>query len=201
MKKKMIADFVLLAALLATLVAAVACARFGLGRIYKEFNSLDHQVGIVLGVNAIVVLLCSAIFGRAIRSVKQSEMQSQRQRQKTEIYKVSMESLESHLIGQTQELAGLEKTLFLIGSATVLKEYRSLFTMLSKASPDESQCRTQINRVLLAMRRDCGLSTYGLENEDWSDLLRTATSIPRVHANVLPVQKRRLGISFEHGGV
>jgi hypothetical protein len=60
--------------LVALIAAGVAIARFGLSRINQAFDSLDPQTGIVLGVSAIVALLCSALIGRAIRSAKQREI-------------------------------------------------------------------------------------------------------------------------------
>jgi hypothetical protein len=42
---------------------------------------------------------------------------------------------------------------------------------MSDQGADEKVLRNQITSFLLALRRDCGQSTYGLESEDWSDLV------------------------------
>ena len=66
-KNEMVIGLALLAVFLAALIAVgVAVAQSGLNRINQAFDSLDPQTGIVLGVSAIVALLCSALIGRAI---------------------------------------------------------------------------------------------------------------------------------------
>jgi hypothetical protein len=65
----------------------------------------------------------------------------------------------------------MEKALFLRGSVAVNNEYRALAQLLSDPGADEKVLRRQVTRFLLALRRDCGQSTYGLETEDWSDLV------------------------------
>ena len=72
----------------------------------------------------------------------------------------------------TGDLFAVEKALFLRGSVAVNNEYRALLRLLSDPGADEKVLRSQITRFLLALRRDCGQSTYGLESEDWSDLVR-----------------------------
>lgn len=65
----------------------------------------------------------------------------------------------------------MEKALFLRSSVPVNSEYRALLRLWCNAEADEKALRSQVTRFLLALRRDCGQSTYGLKNEDWSDLV------------------------------
>jgi hypothetical protein len=164
--------------LVALIAAGVAIARFGLSRINQAFDSLDPQTGIVLGVSAIVALLCSALIGRAIGSAKRREIDSHVHSELAALYQALMESLVVHACegstggrDGTDDLFAVEKALFLRGSVAVNNEYRELSRLLSDAAADEKVLRSQITKFLLAMRRDCGQSTYGLENEDWSDLV------------------------------
>jgi hypothetical protein len=165
--------------LVALIAAGVAVARFGFSRINQAFDSLDPQTGIVLGVSAIVALLCSALIGRAIASAKRREIDSHAHSERAALYQALTESLvvpisEASTCGRNGngDLFSLEKALFLRGSVAVNNEYRALLRSLSDAGADERALRSRITRFLLALRRDCGQSTYGLENEDWSDLVR-----------------------------
>ena len=145
----------------------------------KPSTGLDPQTGIVLGVSAIVALLCSALIGRAIRSAKQREIDSHLHSERAALCQALMESL-GVLVSEgsnggrngTGDLFAVEKALFLRGSVAVNNEYRALLRLLSDPGADEKVLRSQITRFLLALRRDCGQSTYGLESEDWSDLVR-----------------------------
>jgi hypothetical protein len=170
----------LLAVFLAALIAAgVAVARFGLSRINQAFDSLDPKTDIVLGVSATVALLCSALIGRAIRSAKQREIDSHLHNERAAIFQALMESL-GVLVSEgsnggrngTGDLFAVEKALFLRGSVAVNNEYRALLRLWSDPGADEKVLRSQITRFLLALRRDYGRSTHGLESEDWSDLVR-----------------------------
>ena len=179
-KNEMAIGLALLAVFLAALIAVgVAVAQFGLSRINQAFDSLEPQTGIVLGVTTIVALLCSALIGRAIRSAKQREIDSRLHSDRAALYQALMESLvvlvsEKSTGGRngTGDLFAVEKALFLRGSVAVNNEYRALLRLLSDRGADEKVLRSQITRFLLALRRDCGQSTYGLESEDWSDLVR-----------------------------
>jgi len=179
-KNEMAIGLALLAVFLAALIAVgVAVAQSSLNRINQAFDSLEPQTGIVLGVTTIVALLSSAVIGRAIRSAKQREIDSHLHSERTAIFQALMESL-GVLVSEgsnggrngTGDLFSVEKALFLRGSVAVNNEYRALLRLLSDRGADEKVLRSQITRFLLALRRDCGQSNYGLESEDWSDLVR-----------------------------
>jgi hypothetical protein len=179
-KNETLTGFAFVAVFLAALIATVvAVARFGVSRINQAFNSLDPQTGVVLGVSAIVALLCSALIGRAVRSAKQSEIDSRVHSERVALYHALMESLavlaSERFTGDrdgTGDLLAVERALFLRSCATVNKEYRALSRLLSDLGSDEKLLRSEISKFLIVLRRDCGQSTYGLESEDWSDLVR-----------------------------
>jgi hypothetical protein len=83
----------------------------------------------------------------------------------------------------------------------VAKEYQSLLVVLSETNPTENRRTTQINRLPLVMRQDCGLSTFGLENEGWSELLRTTASSPGVPIDVSSARAKRLGIETSSAAI
>jgi hypothetical protein len=139
---------------------------------------VDPQTAIVLGVGTILALLCSALVGRAIHSAKQREIDSRLQSERAALYQELMELLtvrvsEGPIDGRNgmDDLFAVEKALFLRGSVAVNKECRALLKLLSGPGADEKVLRSQITKLLLALRRDCGQSAYGLESEDWSHLL------------------------------
>jgi hypothetical protein len=179
-KNETLIGLALLAVFLATLIAVgAAVVQFGLSRINQAFDSLGPETGIVLGVSAIVALLCSALIGRAIRSAKQREIDSQVHSERAAIYQALMESLGAQVSEEstssrngTVDILAVEKALFLRGSVAVNNEYRALSRLMSNPEVVETILRMQITRFLLALRRDCGQSTHGLEGEDWSDLVR-----------------------------
>ncbi len=177
-RNEMVIGLAILTVFLAALIAAgVAVARFGLSGVNQAFESLDPKTGVVLGASAIVALLCSALIGRTIRSAKQREVDRHVHSERAVLYHALMESLlvsegASFERNDAGDLVGVEKALFLRGSVAVNKEYRALSRLFSDPGADEKVLRSQITRFLLALRRDCGQSTYGLENQDWSDLVR-----------------------------
>ena len=178
-KNEIVIGIAFVAVFLAALIAVgVAVAQFGLSRINQAFDSLDPETGIVLGVSAIVALLCSALIGCAIRSAEQREIDSHVRSERAALFQALMDSLgvlvsENSTGGRngTGDLFAVEKALFLRGSVAVNNEYRALLRLLSDREADEKILRSQIARFLLALRRDCGQATYGLESEDWSDLV------------------------------
>ena len=106
-------------------------------------------------------------------------MQSHLHSERAVLYQALMESLvvrvsEGSTGGRngTGGLLGVEKALFLRGSVAANNEYRGLLRLLSDPGADEKVLRSHITRFLLALRRDCGQSAYGLENKDWSDLVQ-----------------------------
>ena len=164
-------------ALVVVLIGAVMMAfKLGLGKIQGIFAGLDSQTGIVLGVSAAVVLLCSMSLAAAIRSAGRRESEHRRQSERARVYEALLETLADRTANSRGEASSPARTLFLIGSVAVVKEYRALLTVLSAKDTDEAHVRTHVNRLLLAMRRDIGESTFGLEQEDWSDWLIAATN-------------------------
>jgi hypothetical protein len=185
-KHDMVIGLAFLTVLLTVLLAvAVAVTQFGLSRVKHACDSLDPQTGIVLGVSGTVAILCSALIGHAIRSMKQREIDSRILGERVALYQALMESFEMLLSEEepaggrngTDDLIAVEKGLFLRGNVTVNNEYRALLRLLSNPGADEKVLRSQITKLLLALRRDCGQPTKGMEGKDWSDLLRFASRL------------------------
>jgi hypothetical protein len=174
------------------IVAVIGGIRFGMGSIRRIFDSLDQQVGIILGVACIVAFLCACIIAAAIRSAKQREIQSRTATERASLYEAVLESLVGRLSGSLEQPA-LKEALLLKASTSVLKEYRLLLSMLSDVNSDYEQRKRQVNRLLLVMRRDCGLSSYGLDNEDWCCWLQN-TMQTRDDQNNGTMQKPRFGV-------
>jgi hypothetical protein len=175
------------------IVAVIGGIRFSVGSIRRLFDSLDPQVGIILGVACVVALLCAWIIASAIRSAERREIESRSATQRASLYEAVLESLASRLSGSLEQPA-LNEALLLKASTSVLKEYRLLSSLLSDVNADNEQRKRQVNRLLLIMRRDCGLSTYGLENEDWSSWLRNTMETRDDRNNGMSVQTARLGV-------
>ena len=198
-KTQTVATIIVITGIVAlVIVAVIGGIRFGVGSIRRIFDSLDPQAGIILGVACLVALLCAWIIAAAIRSAKQREIQSRIGWERASLYEAAMEHLAARFARSSNGLPTPEKALLFKASAPVLKEYRVLQSMLSDVNVDVEQINQQVNRLLLAMRRDSGLSTYGLENEDWYRWLRDPASIPRAQDNGT-MQKPRLGV--QDGGV
>lgn len=152
----------------AVIAATVVAVKFGLGKIRHIFDGLDPQPGIILGVSAGVLFLCSALIAAAIRAAGRRENAHWRQSERARIYQALLDTLAIRADDVTGAALPLTRTLFLIGNAPVLKEYRTLVQMLSAGNTGDERLRKQVNRLMLAMRRDAGESTFGFENEDWS---------------------------------
>lgn len=160
---------VLITAVIAAMVGAVV---FGLSKIQHIFDGLDPQAGMILGVSAAVLFLCSALIAAAIRAAGRRDARIWRHNERARIYQALLDTLVIRVDDVTGAALPLARTLFLIGSAPVLKEYRTLVQMLSAGNDGDERLRKQVNRLMLAMRRDAGESTFGLENEDWSGWLQ-----------------------------
>ena len=198
-KTQTVATIIVITGIVALIIVAVIGGiRFSVGSIRRIFDSLDPQVGIILGVACVVALLCAWIIAAAIRSAKQREIQSRIGWERASLYQAVLEHLAARFTGSDDGLPTPEKALLLKASAPVLKEYRVLLSMLSDVNAGVEQINQQVNRLVLAMRRDSGLSTYGMENEDWSAWLRDPASIPHVQDNTA---MRTPGLGVQGGGV
>ena len=176
-KKQTLVAVIMIAGLVALIVAAlVGGIGFSVEHLRSVFDPLDPQVVIVLGAASLVALLCAWLIAAAIRSVGRRADESNRLCERTRIYQAFLESV-ANAEGRFGEAAApLAATLFLIGGAPVVKEYRAFAQMLSGGSASKDEVRMQINRLMLAMRRDVGESTFGLEQEDWSGWLQNSAS-------------------------
>ena len=154
----------------ALLWAVIAGARFCFGMILHALTALelDPQTGLLLGCAAILVLWGALVIRVAIRSRTHQELEIRRAEALVPIYTQIMKAVAEQL--PPPEHA--QRVLFLQGGATVLKEFRALLALRSHADTVMERVNRQTSRLLLAMRRDLGATTLGLEQEDWSSWLR-----------------------------
>lgn len=186
------------------LIALVSGIGFILERLRWVLGALDPQVGIVLGVSSIVALLCAWLIAGAIRSAIRRNLDGRKHSQLAAGYQVLIKSLAEQLAvrpkarstGMTGFVGLLtpEHTMFLHGDVAVNKEYRALMHLWCDPEADEEVVRSQITRLLLAMRRDCGSPTHGLEGEDWTFLLRTPPAIQEPPAKGSPVRANHVRV-------
>jgi hypothetical protein len=153
--------------MMALVAATIVAMKFGFGKIQHIFAGLDPQAGIILGVSAAVLFMCSALIAAAIRVAGRREARTWRHKERARLYRAFLDTLAIRADDLEGAASPLTSALFLLGSTRVLEEYRTLVHMLSGRDADDERLRKQVNRLMLAMRRDAGESTFGLENEDW----------------------------------
>ena len=179
-KKQALVAVIMIASLALIVVVLISGIGFSLGRIRSIFDALDLQTGIILGVTSVVALLCGWLIAATIRSTKQREIEGRAAAERANLYEAVLESLAARLSRSSDGWPVRQEAMLLKASVPVLKEYRLLLGILSDADSGEEQVREQANRLLLVMRRDCGLSTYGLESENWFVCLKQPMTVKTV---------------------
>jgi hypothetical protein len=156
------------------------------------FASLDFQVGIVTSVAALVVLLSAVVIASAIKRVKRAEsippLSGERAALYDRIFRAWSVLLaeDRHLTDEAlrslkAEMSALESGLGLIASPEVIKAYLALRGAKGGSPTQNGELRTQLGRLLVAMRRDLGASAPDLdENELLTVFLSEAN--PSAHA-------------------
>jgi hypothetical protein len=168
-----------------TVGVVVAAAWLALGRANQLFDILDRPTAIVLGVSALVICLCTLSISAAIRSVSSRSHEARRRSERLAVYDALLATVETP-IDKTTIVPPAARAMLLIGSTPVVNEYRRLVQLRLLGSVDQACVRQQINRLLLAMRRDIGESTVGLDSEDWSAWVSgtlTQSAIESSHAS------------------
>ncbi len=154
-------------------------------------EALDPQTAVILGVSSVVALLCAWRIAGAIGAAKRRETKRQPASDYVNVYQAALEALANRLKKQIKPLSASERTLFLKASAPVLEEYRLLLDLLSDSEATGEAINLQTNRLLLAMRRDCGYSTYNLEDQDWADILGIMPGVVSQQASSTPPRTSR----------
>jgi hypothetical protein len=173
-KTQIFVAIILVTPMIAIVVAAiVGGVGFGLAHVQRVFDALDPQTAIILGVASVVALLGARVVSGAARSAKEFEIESGLQRDRTRLYLELLQTLSIYSNAITCKPSPLATSLFLIGPPRVIQEYRTLVQMIFAGNASEAAVRMQINRLVLAMRRDIGESTFGLDQEDWSGWLQS----------------------------
>ena len=168
-------ELVVAVVVITTVVSSAAVAvTFGVRRIQPILGGLDAQTGMALGVIAVALSLIAAIRAAGRR---QSNLWWQSERAR--VYQALLDAMADRAGDATPAQAAFARTVFLVGSVSVVKEYRTLFQTLAAGNASEESVKKHVNRLILAMRRDVGQPMQRLENEDWADwLLGKTTELP-----------------------
>ena len=127
--------------------------------------SLDFQVGIVTSVAALVVLLSAVVIASAIKRVKRTESVHPMSGERAALYDRILRSWSLWLVDDRPfakealkdlkaELSGLENGLVLIASPEVIRAYLALRDVKGGRPKQNGELRTQLGRLIVAMRRD-----------------------------------------------
>jgi hypothetical protein len=177
-KSNVVAVVAIIIVTLSIIVVSTVMIRLALGGLRHTWNALDDQAGIILALASVVVLLSTSLIASAIRSTKAQRVKIRTAAKRQELYENVLETLSPFLQRRSGEPLLTHTSLLLRASTPVLKEYRSLLTLLSNTHVEPQEVYRQGTRLLLAMRRDCGLSNYGLETEEWSTFFRDCLAVP-----------------------
>jgi len=167
--------FILMVGLVAALIGGLG---FSLSQARRLFGGLEPLTAIVLGAACLTALLAAWLVASAIRGSREREVAASAAAERGRIYAGLLEALAPNSRPTPPTWPAIREALFLRGSNGVLHEYQATLQLLSATATPEEQARQQLTRLMLAMRRDVGGSTFGLENQDWSDWLahRPATA-------------------------
>jgi len=151
------------------------------------FAPLDFQVGIVASAAALVVLLSAAMIASAIKRATRAEPTHPMSGERAVLYDRILKGASSvlqaedgHLADETlrnfkEELSTLETGLVLIASPEVIRAYLALRGVKGGRPQRNGELRTQLGRLIVAMRRDVMATGPDLnENELLSVLLSEA---------------------------
>lgn len=177
----------------------------GIGELRGAIAALELETVLVLAVVSLAALGSAWIIAAGGRGSARAQAGHRRRERRTELYQELLRLLATTPrlpagrgngdLGVAEARTLLEADLALLGHPSVVREYRALTKLLEVGSGQLDQVRAQLNRLLRAMRRDCGLLTYGLPSEDWSDLLWpvSADPVPLRPTPTPPSPSTRLG--------
>lgn len=138
------------------------------------FARLDFPVAMVTATATVAILLAAMIIAGSIRRASAQGKEMQLRPNKAEAYKLFLgfwEDMmrpghnEEYLTQLSRQMQNVNHLLLLHGSPAVLKIHAA---MQSQSSPD---ARTQMAAALLAIRKDLGLESRGLEAQELVQLL------------------------------
>jgi hypothetical protein len=163
---------------LAILGALCYGAYFALKHVVAApFAKLDQQVAVVTAIAAATLLLSALIIASGMRWAKEREHEHRQRAERAALYErllnawseTRRQETGNNHVGKSQspeDLPALEKQLLLRGHANVLKAYTAFRKLEKEAGPQNPAAKSAFVKILFAMRKDLGLSTEGLNEED-----------------------------------
>jgi hypothetical protein len=164
-------------------------------RFVALFARLDFPVAMVTATATVALLLSAMVISASIRRAGAQSREVQLRADKAEAYKLFISLWEEILRpGQTaeavvqlsQQMQDVNHLLVLHGSATVVKAHAAMQTL------NVQEARTQFAAALLAIRKDLGLESRGLEAKELVQLLLSpsektpSASRPGIHQDMQP---------------
>jgi hypothetical protein len=159
------------------------------------FVRLDFTVAVVTATATVALLLAAMIIAVSIRRASAQGKEAQLRPDKAEAYKLFLalwEDMmqpghnEEYLVQLSRQMRDVNHMLLLHGSPAVLEIHAA---MQSQSSPD---ARTQMAAAILAIRKDLGLESRGLEAKELVQLLLeesdtvNTSSRPGMHQDTQP---------------
>jgi len=146
------------------------------------FASLDFQVGIITSVATLVVLLSAAVIASAIKRAKSAASADPISGKRAALYDRILRAWSVFLAENCRpadealkslkaELSGFENGLVLIASPEVIRAYLALRGAKAGSPQQNSELRTQLGRLIVAMRRDLTASAPDLDENDLLSVL------------------------------
>ena len=167
---------------LALLTAVGLVGYVALMFIFAHFATLTPQATTITLAILFTALIISFIIAGAIRGSRKQEGLYRQQAERAAIYGdflrvwrgLLQDERRRNMPQQAQQtLARVNNFLILQGSSSVLKEYTVLQKQLQQETGTESTgLVSQLERVLLEMRKDLGQHNWGLNTADLLELLR-----------------------------
>lgn len=166
--------------MVALLAAVAAGGFFGAKGLLNLFSALEPQVATVTAIISMVALLCAAIIAGGFKWMGRWEKEVQTQAQKAALYEqlvllwgrkltLGLKAAESFI---EEELHKLEWRVTLHGSVNVLKAYQTLQHHASTLGLRSPEVASSVAKLLLAMRRELGVSSLSLTERDLITLIQ-----------------------------
>ena len=170
---------------------------FAAKRFVVLFARLDFPVAMVTATACMALLLAALIIAGSIRRAAQHNAEAHRRVEKAEAYKLFIGLWEEMLRpGQTAEsivqlsrqMQDVNHLLILQGSPTLLKAH------VAMQSVNLQEARGQFAEALLAIRKELGLESRGIEAKDLAQLLLSESD--KAHGRPSPRQDAQPRVSL-----
>ena len=190
---------------LALLGALVTGAYFGFKNIIvAPFTRLGQPISLITGIASMVLLLSAFIIASGMRWAKERESELRLRAEKALLYENFLNAWVDTMrpgnnnypiqLGESQR--HLEQQLLLRASPNVLKAYVALRKLEIEARLQINTLQPVVVKMLIEMRKDLGLNTQGLKEEDLLSLVATNSEKTVINSKVADpaISERRVEI-------